>query len=324
MRLAVFASLVAVFLVGSTLSAQPYDFVVAGPLENACRVGAIVDDSILLQWIVNGARGTGRTAGSVVAPASGGRVIAAIESGDTFHVDFVSADGSAQRIGTAPAGYRPLSMAAGDTGAIYVVAHLATDVHQRAIIAFGPTGAVTGVHPLALPDANGIDLAADQCTLFIAAGDRVARFNVCTATPLSDFAAGTGIFAVRILPDGGALVLRVGQAPLRYSAAGAVTQTYPSATDKGLTAITLADGGTRAVAPTRCMEEIWAIDLGSAAVTRLGFDLYELELPRSIVPYAAWTAALGAAHLPTAPTASTTALALLGAMLAVAAVLRMR
>jgi len=318
MRQVVLASLVAVVLAVPSLSAQPYDFAVAGPMEAGCRIGTILDPSSRLQWIVDGARATGGPEANVVAPAPGGRVIAAIASGGTFHVDFVSPDGAFERIGTAPPGYTPRSMVAGASGTIYVLAD------GGSIVAFGPTGAVTAVHPPAIPGANAIDLASDQCTLFIAAGTRVARFNVCTGTPLPDFAAGTAIRAVRILPDGGALVLRDDLAPLRYSPAGVPIQTYPLAADDGLTAITLADGGTRAVGPTRCSEEIHAIDVASGDVIRLGFDLYELELPLSIVPYDAWTAALGAAHLPTVPTVSEVALAALAALLSFAAILRMR
>jgi len=57
--------------------------------------------------------------------------------------------------------------------------------------------------------SDWIDLAADQCTLFYTSeGTRILRYDVCTSTPLADFASGLhgAAFALRILPDGGVVV----------------------------------------------------------------------------------------------------------------------
>jgi hypothetical protein len=323
MKKVVFLVLVAICATAPSLSAQPYDYAVAGPRESACVVSAILDPSSGLQWIVNGLRGTGGTLANAVAPAPGGGVIAAVPSGDTFRVDSVTPAGAPHILGSAPPGYSPLALVASKAGAIFVLAR-ETAGGETVIVAFGPDGAVTGVLPLPVANAQDIDLAADQCTLFVAANDRVARYNVCTASLLPDFAAGSGMIAVRILPDGGAVVLRGDQAPARFSAAGTLTQTYALPAQTTLSAIAVADAGARVIGATRCTEEIFAIDLATAAVTRLGFDLYELERPTSIVPYTSWTAALGMAHLPTAPTASEMALAVLAAAVACAALLRLR
>lgn len=58
---------------------------------------------------------------------------------------------------------------------------------------------------------------ADQCTFWIAGDGAIRRYDVCTGTPLPDFRIGSA-GAVRVLPDGGALVLDGGVR--RYSAAG--------------------------------------------------------------------------------------------------------
>src|SRR5215210_8169995 len=78
---------------------QSYDYVLAGPDESACRIAAIIDPAHRINWIVGGARAHGGPEVNAVAAAPGGRVVAAIPTGDTFHVDYVTADGSSQRIG---------------------------------------------------------------------------------------------------------------------------------------------------------------------------------------------------------------------------------
>lgn len=177
---------------------------------------------------------------------------------------------------------------------------------------------------------GGIDLAADQCTLYYIDGYRtIKRFNVCTETPMPDFASAISIHDVRVLPDGGALVAAY-EAVLRFDAAGTLTNTYAVSGAQG---IGLADGGRTAIVSHHCrarLEEpdpgaaeldLERIDLDTGVVTTIQFDHYGAT---DIVPYRTWTAALGAHVAEPIPAASTMALAALACVLALAAFLRMR
>ena len=77
--------------------------------------------------------------------------------------------------------------------------------------------------------AEHIELLADECTLLYAAGNRVARFNICTRQAESDFAAlsaGESAGSIRQLPNGDVLVAS-GSAVLQFTAAGALLRGYP-------------------------------------------------------------------------------------------------
>ncbi len=182
-----------------------------------------------------------------------------------------------------------------------------------------------------LGDINGgIDLAADQCTLYyLHKYTTIKRFNVCTETPLPDFASVFSPQDVRVLPDGGVLVAAY-QAVFRFNAAGALTRTYPVS---GAQAIGLANGGRTAIVSHSCRPRLEAtepgaaeydlerIDLDTGDVTTIQFDHYGAT---DIVPYRTWTAALGSHVAEAVPAASTLALAALGCVLALAALLRLR
>jgi hypothetical protein len=76
-----------------------------------------------------------------------------------------------------------------------------------------------------------IDLAADQCTLFYTSeGNLIKRFNICTDTQMADFAAEPAgfstLYALRIRPNG-EVIAAASNGVVRFSAAGAVLQTYP-------------------------------------------------------------------------------------------------
>jgi hypothetical protein len=74
-----------------------------------------------------------------------------------------------------------------------------------------------------------IDLGADQCTIYYTSeGTSVKRFNVCTDTQLSDFATGLPgpfAFALRVLPNGGALVANSDRV-VRLDSSGSVVKNY--------------------------------------------------------------------------------------------------
>jgi hypothetical protein len=77
--------------------------------------------------------------------------------------------------------------------------------------------------------AEHIELLADECTLLYGAGNRVARFNICTRQAESDFAtlsAGESAGSIRQLPNGDVLVAS-GSAVLQFTTAGALLRSYP-------------------------------------------------------------------------------------------------
>ena len=103
---------------------------------------------------------------------------------------------------------------------------------RKSILKFAP-GQPAPTEFFAQEENQGIfwmDLAADGCTMFYTSmGAHVKRYNVCTATQLSDFNAeglpGGVAHDVRVLPDGGVLVSS-GDVIARLNSAGVVTQTY--------------------------------------------------------------------------------------------------
>lgn len=301
-------------LTAFSAAAQSYDAVVAGR-DNTCRISGFNEPT--LQWVIDGTPGP-RAEAPAVAAGPNGDVLAGFPSGDSFHVSRIRADGSSTFVLAGVPGFVPESMAVSQSGAIYVLALSTSEPIQQVVFAFNPAGVHTAT--FSATGAYSIDLAADQCTLWMTSTTGIARFNVCTGTPLPAFVTGVaGFSAVRVLPDGGALVLRLGNVE-RYSAAGVRTQTYAIANEIG--AIALAEGGSRAFAASECWDDLLSIDLQSGAVLKVGE--FRIDRPRSVVPYFAWTAALGASHVPAVPAASGPVLALLGLTLVGAALLRMR
>jgi hypothetical protein len=111
-----------------------------------------------------------------------------------------------------------------------------------------------------------IDLAADGCTLYYTSeGTSVKEFNVCTNTQLSDFATGlpgSDAYAIKLLPDGGALVADTGSI-VRLNSAGAVIHQYATGeAGIGWFSLALNPGGT----------SFWAGDYSTGTVTEFGLD----------------------------------------------------
>lgn len=103
-------------------------------------------------------------------------------------------------------------------------------------------------------DANGVfiktvintrvdffDIAADQDTiLYTQEGSDIKRVSISTGASLPNFTTGTATqaFAIRILPDGGALLADLTQVK-RYNSAGVVVQTYDVAGEDSWFALNL-------------------------------------------------------------------------------------
>ncbi len=99
------------------------------------------------------------------------------------------------------------------------------------------------VYPLR---TDWIDLASDQCTMFITdEGTNIMRSNVCTKTSLPDFVASglTHDYALRILSDGGVLVADTTNIK-RYNSSGGLIQTYDNTSQDNWFALNLDPDGT--------------------------------------------------------------------------------
>ncbi|HEX7831514.1 MAG TPA: hypothetical protein VF787_17795 [Thermoanaerobaculia bacterium] len=148
-------------------------------------------------------------------------------------------------------------------------------------------------------DFFAMDLAADQCTLVLAGAEgTIRRLNACANfAELPDFDPAPNVPEVadlRILPDGGVLIAASGTL-YRLDANARIVDTFrPSVAP---TAMMLTRGGTHVMIATHgCGTDIIEIDLATHAETKAGTS--QLKYAYSIVPYSAWTAALGNAHAP--------------------------
>lgn len=303
------------------LAAQnPYEVVVGGP-HGGCAFEAM---TFGVEWY--GASGHLATSyGYVVAAAPGGRVYAAGVTDSVenfFEVHEIRPDTPSRRISqTIPAGPEwPEALVVDARGNMYVLMRdSVAPSYDQAIFAVNATGELRTRYPLGTADAMSMDLAADQCTMFIAGhSSGVRRLNVCTGVSLPDFAPVTAR-SVRVLPDGGVLLAR-GAGLERYTAGGSLLRTYPLAGD--VIAMSLANGGSAVWLHQRCMRDVTELDLTSGS-TRQILALDDEE-PISLVPHSGWSAALNSFHNAAVPTASQLLLVALGFLLASFAMFRMR
>lgn len=278
------------------LSAQPFDVVVAGQ-QSWCE-GTPPPTPRIAEWISvpRATRSVGTNVG-VVAPGGDGRVIGVSDASPAEVVELLP-DLTRVRIGALPAGWAAQNLVVDAIGNIYVLATRPSDV---ALFFFNALGALVlsfplGADYLLLTDNAAMDLAADQCTLFLAKKDgTIRRLNVCTGGFDTDFAFT--LFAevtdLRVMPDGGVLVAASGSL-LRYSDHGVLIDRYEPSFPA--TALTLTHGGIRAmIAAGLCDPRVLEIDLATHTETRIA--VIQQDLPGTIAPYFAWTAALGDSHL---------------------------
>lgn len=328
-----FVALLLSLLPLSAFGADPYRAVISG-WGGACAfepADAGADWVPQYDFFVAGA--------AAVAPAPGGRVFAAMHydaSGRGVHVAEIRRGAPPTVVSETIPQWEPLALSVDLEGRMYVLAQPCDPAANGscspsgpdAILAFDAEGHAGPIHVLgdgfAQPSPSAIgamDLAADQCTLFLIQNESVIRrFNVCTGSFLTDFATTSpGITSLRILPDGGVLAGRSSTTD-RYTAAGTIARTYPV---EGAGAIGLVHGGMRAFIAPRCQGNL--IELHLASGSAIAIEEIDSSTPAlAIVPYRGWSAALGS-HLGEAvPTASTLALALLGIAVVAAALLRLR
>ena len=327
--------LAALLVIASATFAQPFDTIVAG------NAGVCVpfEPAIGRSLEFTGAATFTRTNVAAVAPGPNGRVFAAVVSGDGFFVAEVRLDRTLLPISSTVSGLTPFAMVVDRDGRIHVLAGKVRTL-DYAIVSFSLEGSIRSIFPLIGVYFTGqygygswhlaessIDLASDQCTLFlIEDATLIRRFDVCTGKFGPDFALlhPSEAYALRVLPDGGLIVAgqdQAGYALMRYTPTGQVSQRFP--VDFFVHALMLRDGGARVVYGEQDCQygKLVTLDLatGQAQEPRLTMDT-----PTSIVSYFGWTAALGAAHLPDAPVLGFGGIGLVALALIGIALLRLR
>lgn len=151
----------------------------------------------------------------------------------------------------------------------------ATD-EQVPVLKFNPSGTLldTFVLPTGTRGTDWIELSANQCTLYYTSEDTtVRRYNVCTRSPLPDFATGLTApycYALRLRPNG-ELMVACQEAVHRLSAQGANLRTYTrqsiGETDAaGLFALNLDPDGTSFWTAGLNSGSVFRVDIASGAV----------------------------------------------------------
>lgn len=171
------------------------------------------------------------------------------------------------------------------------------------ILTFDPSGNLVATRNLGAGGFhfNRIDLAADQCTLFYTSGvaETIRRINVCSGALLPNLATLPGEIAdLRVLPDGGLLVVDYDRGLVRLNAAGAETRVYPLG-EVTAYAIALIDNGATALYGADHIDStgslLGRLDLNSGAATTLTATATDVRT-FSIAPRLGWTAAIGSSH----------------------------
>ncbi|MEO8033380.1 MAG: hypothetical protein ABI837_03035 [Acidobacteriota bacterium] len=149
-----------------------------------------------------------------------------IYTGGSNHVNRLDANGSiVSTLGPDPNLPRFLSF--NRAGDLY-----AADTLGQTVRRFGLDGSLAATYTLGGGGAEGIDLAADQCTLYFTLGGSraVKRWDVCRDVPLTPLASSLpGQFpaALRILPDGNLLVADGVPGIMMLDATGLLLRSYP-------------------------------------------------------------------------------------------------
>ncbi|HLK34750.1 MAG TPA: PKD domain-containing protein, partial [Terriglobales bacterium] len=162
-----------------------------------------------------------------------------------FTADAVSEFGaSGTLMGNFGSGYncKPESIVFDNSGNAYV----GETGCSHALLKFDAYGNLVATYSVSTEQegSDWIDLAPDQCTIFYTSqGASVLRYNVCTKQQLSTFASGltTGL-AVKLLPDGGALVADK-QDVVRFDSAGRKIMTYTASGENCFVSLALDSDG---------------------------------------------------------------------------------
>lgn len=312
-QLSLFAVVAAACLFAFPAAAQSYDFAAAGD-NIAC---GITTPFITPVFELVPGLDESPTDIETIAALGDGRILAALEGTNLEFVE-IRPDLTRTPFFDGAPGMQARELVADGSGNVYVL------TVSNTIVAIESDG--TFRETLTLPSpAGGIDLAADQCTLFYTRPGAIARYDVCTGTPLADFAPlppGNGGI-VRILPEGNVLLVETQfNAPdvLRtYAPNGTLLSARGLPADVTPTAVALARNGRTVLVADGCEGRVFEIDLSHGGVLRV-VELEEITLVHALVSGTGFSAAIGALAAMEIPTASTaglislTALALLLAL----------
>ncbi|HYH05633.1 MAG TPA: hypothetical protein VEK11_01110 [Thermoanaerobaculia bacterium] len=287
---------------------QSYDFAAAGR-SIACGIGTPTVTPVL--EFVPGLDES-PTDVLTIAALGDGRILAALEATGAELVE-LRPDRTRTPFFSGAPGQIPREIVADGAGNVYVL----TGQPAMTIVAVNADGTLRDT--MTLPAAAaGIDLAADQCTLFYTRNGAIARYNVCTGTPLPDFASiapGNGGFP-RILPDDHILFVeqQAGTDLLRmYAPDGTLLSTRGLPADVEPQAVALARNGRSLLVADGCEGRVFEIDLVNGGVLRV-VELEEITLVESLVSATGFSAAIGALAATEIPTASMAGLISLAAL----------
>ncbi|HMQ69587.1 MAG TPA: T9SS type A sorting domain-containing protein [Ignavibacteria bacterium] len=118
------------------------------------------------------------------------------------------------------------------------------------------------------PGTDFFDLQADQCTALIThEGSVINRHDLCTNTPLTDFATGISgnAYALRIRTNGEVL-LADGGVIRRFNSAGAEIQTYDATGENSWFALNLDPDGTSFWSADFSTSNVYRIDIATGSV----------------------------------------------------------
>lgn len=193
-------------------------------------------------------------------------------------------------------------------------------LHQIARIS--PAGVLEATYPLSGDDVapfRSIAIGNDGCTLLYATTTAIRRFDACTGTALSDFAA-VAANDIDIRPDGSVLVAVQAEVRL-YSANGALVETIADLPDYGFGPLAEVDEVALSADGSRIYLAVFEVCDGTLLEIAAA-DGRELSR-RALVLTRGDSLVTGTSHA-AIPTASETALFALAAMLAAAGVLLLK
>lgn len=291
--------------------AAPYDLILAGDSVGGCYILSF--SSPAAEWHPYWT--DFRTDIYTVAAAPNDRVFAIVRG----QIVELHADRSRTPFFSGFEGVFVRQLVVDESGDVYALTQQGLNT---AIAAISAEGNLTATYPLPFSGQlfwSAFDLAADQCTAFIGLDSVIHRFNVCTGTPLPDF-ANTYASDLAVLPDGGLLVAYLYELR-RYDAAGVLTNTIRLEDD--VNAFTLRRGGDGALLQMGCDSgELRDVNL----LTGESFRLHQwptVTQARGILVSDNWTAAIGASTAEV-PTLATWMLIAMGALLSALAIMRLR
>jgi PKD domain-containing protein len=184
---------------------------------------------------------TNFTANSVSKFAGGGNVVGSFGSGYNCKPESIAFDNAGNAY-------------VGETGCSHAL--LKFDVYGNLMASYEVATEVEG--------SDWIDLASDQCTMYYTSqGKSVLRYNVCNQQQLTPLATDleTGL-AIKVLPDGGALVANRHNV-VRLDSNGNIVTTYDAPGEDCWSGLTLDNDGSSFWATDYCTSDVFRFDIAS-------------------------------------------------------------